>query len=162
MYDERDPFAEGLVYIRHTWESGLDNSPLKKDIPRRQRPSDEEYDRCVYLVDLFRRLDYDEAAIFQESPFLMQDPLFNSVLSRANEDLAELGDRLGEDTAKIREWHEQTNRTLREKLWHEEHGAFDVYDLRANVRLDILTASGFMPASESGRTHVERIGGRTG
>jgi hypothetical protein len=168
LYRDRDPFGEGLVYIRHPWESGLDNSPawdrplkaididpnklplyertdLKKGVPASQRPSDEEYDRYVYLVDLFRRLNYDETAIFHECPFLVQDPLFNSILSKANEDLAELGERLGEDTTRIREWHEQTNRALREKLWHDEHGAFDVYDLRANVRRDILTASGFMP-----------------
>ena len=73
------------VYIRHPWESGLDNAPtwdlplrsitidksslpryerrdLKKGIPRSQRPSDEDYDRYVYLVDLFRRLKYDEKA----------------------------------------------------------------------------------------------------
>jgi hypothetical protein len=110
LHDVRDPFAETLFYIRHPWESGLDNSPawdrplneidpgrlppyertdLKKDMPRPQRPSDEEYDRYVYPVDLFRRLNCDEYAIFQESPFLAQDPLYNSILSKANEDLRE-------------------------------------------------------------------------
>jgi len=28
FYRERDPLKEGLVYIRHPWESGLDNSPV--------------------------------------------------------------------------------------------------------------------------------------
>lgn len=32
FYDERDPYDEGLVYIRHLWESGNDNSPTW-DIP---------------------------------------------------------------------------------------------------------------------------------
>jgi hypothetical protein len=77
FYRERDPNQEGLVYIRHPWESGLDNSPtwdsplkaiaidkdnlpsyerkdLKKGIPASQRPSDDDYDRYVFLVDLFR------------------------------------------------------------------------------------------------------------
>jgi hypothetical protein len=28
LYRERDPGGEGLAYIRHPWESGMDNSPL--------------------------------------------------------------------------------------------------------------------------------------
>lgn len=168
FYRERDPAGEGLVYIRHPWESGLDNSPtwdeplqaividrnklppyqrkdLKKGVPASQRPSDDDYDRYVYLVDLFRRLNYDEYAIQQECPFLIQDPLFNSILCQANQDLAEIGTVLGKDTAQLKEWTEQTNCIFREKMWHETHGAFDVFDLRANQRIGTITASGFMP-----------------
>jgi hypothetical protein len=28
LYRERNPEGEGLVYIRHPWESGMDNSPM--------------------------------------------------------------------------------------------------------------------------------------
>jgi hypothetical protein len=28
LYKERDPAGEGLVYIHHPWESGMDNSPM--------------------------------------------------------------------------------------------------------------------------------------
>jgi len=168
FYRERDPLKEGLVYIRHPWESGLDNSPvwdlplhaididratlpdyerkdLTKGVPAKQRPTDVEYDRFVFLVDLFRRLHYDEAAIYSASPFLVQDPLVNAVLSKANEDLLSIAEVLGEDTGKIREWHEQTNRALREKMWHADHAAYDVFDLVANERIGTITASGFMP-----------------
>jgi len=31
LYRERDPLKVGLVYIRHPWESGLDNSPTWDD-----------------------------------------------------------------------------------------------------------------------------------
>ncbi len=81
FYTCRDPKEEGLVYIRHPWESGVDNSPtwdsvlkrikvdkaslppyerkdLSKGIPKEQRPTDKEYDKYVFLVDLFRRLNY--------------------------------------------------------------------------------------------------------
>jgi hypothetical protein len=77
LYRHRDRDGSGLVYIRHPWESGLDNSPawdgplrriqvdrkrlppyerkdLKRGVPSEQRPGDEDYDRYVYLVDLFR------------------------------------------------------------------------------------------------------------
>lgn len=168
FYRDRDPLKEGLVYIRHPWESGLDNAPtwdpplkameidkdklpsyerkdLKKGIPQSQRPSDEEYDRYVYLVDLFRRLDYNEKEIYQECPFRIQDPLLNSILCKSNEDLIEIGKALGEDTDQIQEWYDQTSRALREKLWDERHGAFDVFDLYANEPIGTRTAAGFMP-----------------
>jgi hypothetical protein len=168
LYRDRDPLREGLVYIRHPWESGMDNSPtwdpplkaiavdkkslpayqrkdLKKGIPESQRPTDDDYDRYVLLVDLFRRLNYDEKAIYEECPFLIQGPLFNAILGKANEDLMELGKILGEDTGGIEEWRAQTGRALRDKLWHGDHGAFDVFDLRANERVETRTAAGFMP-----------------
>jgi len=114
-------------------------------VPAKQRPTDVEYDRFVFLVDLFRRLDYDEAAIYSASPFVVQDPLVNTILSKANEDLLSIAEVLGEDTGKIREWHEQTNRALREKMGHTDHAAYDVFDLVANERIGTITASGFMP-----------------
>jgi len=96
LYRERDPNDEGLVYIRHPWESGVDNSPTwdeplrrivvdRNSLPTHQRrdlehvtdpkmrPTDADYDRYVHLVDLFRRSDYDETRIRQVCPFLIQD-----------------------------------------------------------------------------------------
>jgi hypothetical protein len=35
LYRERDPGGEGLVYIRHPWESGMDNSPMWDQIMQR-------------------------------------------------------------------------------------------------------------------------------
>ncbi len=168
FYRERDPYQEGLVYIRHPWESGLDNSPswdlplqtihiqpdelpvyqrkdLTKGIPASQRPTDDDYDRYVYLVDLFRKSKYDEKIIFKTCPFLIQDPLFNSILSRSNEALVTIGTILNKDVGQLKEWHAQTNQALREKLWDESHGSFDAYDLYSQRRIEMETASGFMP-----------------
>ena len=77
LHRERDPFDEGLVYIRHPWGSGQDNSPIwdtvlqdleitpdqiptygRKDtdlIHVDERPSDDDYDKYVYLLDYFRK-----------------------------------------------------------------------------------------------------------
>lgn len=168
LYRERDPMNEGLVYIRHPWESGMDNSPtwdkplktiavdnatlpdyrrkdLEKGIPASQRPTDDDYDRYVFLVDLFRKCKYDEYVIYRECPFLIQDPMFNSILSKANEDLLDIGNILGEDTTQIQEWVQQTNKAIREKLWHPSHGAFDAYDVRSGTHIETETSSGFMP-----------------
>lgn len=168
FYRERDPHHEGLVWIRHPWETGLDNSPtwdsplqsfqvdkaalppyerkdLKKGVPPEQRPSDEEYDKYVFLVDLFRRHAYDEKAIFEDCPFLVQDPLFNAILCKSNEDLVEIGQALGQDTREAEEWTLQTRQALSGKLWHADHRAFDAFDLHAGRKIEVQTSSGFMP-----------------
>jgi hypothetical protein len=35
LHRERDPEGEGLVYTRHPWESGMDNSPMWDQIMQR-------------------------------------------------------------------------------------------------------------------------------
>ena len=101
LFRERDPERSGLVYIRHPWESGMDNSPLwdaslqriqprPEEIPayRRvdttivdaaDRPTNVEYDRYMYLVKLFADREYDEARIFPDCPYLIQDVLVQHI-----------------------------------------------------------------------------------
>ncbi len=168
LYRDRDPNDEGLVYIRHPWESGIDNSPTwdiplgrikvdratlpqyqRKDLAHgvdpKTRPTDEDYDRYVYLVDLFRKCDYDETRIRKTCPFLVQDPLFNSVLCRANESLAEIASLIGESPDQPNSWAEKTAEAIRNKLWHSEHKIFDCYDLVADAPIEVDTSAGFMP-----------------
>jgi hypothetical protein len=168
FYVSRDPKQTGLVYIRHPWESGLDNSPawdrplreiqidrtklpsyerkdLQHGVPREQRPSDGEYDRYVHLVDLFRRLQYREDDIYEECPFLIQDVLFNSILCRANRDLLEIGQVLKEDTEEVQGWVDQTSRAISEKLWCERCEQFEDMDLLNGEPLHTATAANFMP-----------------
>lgn len=168
LYEYRDPEGSGLVYIRHPWESGLDNSPswdqpldnievdkkklppykrldLGHGVPAEQRPTDDHYDRYVYLVDLFRRMNYDENLIRQECPFMIQDVLFNSILCRANRDLIDIGLEIGADVAEAREWLEQTKSAIRERLWSPERRQFDPYDMMAKRLLPTATAASFMP-----------------
>ena len=168
LYRERDPHDEGLVYIRHPWESGIDNSPtwdeplrriavdraslpayerkdLEHGVDPKTRPTDADYDRYVYLVDLFRRCDYDEGRIRESCPFLIQDPLFNSVLCRANESLAEIAKLIGEPPDQPLSWVERTRTAIREKLWHSEHKFFDCYDLAADTPIEVDTSAGFLP-----------------
>jgi len=168
LYRHRDPDKTGVVYIRHPWESGLDNSPtwddpldtividkknlppyerkdLKQGVPQDQRPSDAHYDRYVYLVDLFRRNQYDEKAISEKCPFLIQDVLFNSILARANRDLLEIGKMLGVDTGEVEDWTDQTARAIARDLWCEECGKFEAYDLVRRQFIHSPTVATFMP-----------------
>lgn len=186
FYQNRDRERNGLVYIRHPWESGLDNSPswdgplsamefdkdelpeyqrmdLNHGVPAEQRPSDQDYDRYVFLVDLFRKHGYDEEAIAAESPFMVQDVLFNSILCAAGRDLVTIAEILGEDTAQLEEWWGATAKAIREEMWSEDRGQFDPRDLVAGERLPTATAASFMPlfalaaSEQQARTLYDRI-----
>ena len=167
LYRDRDPRGEGLVAIRHPWESGQDNSPLwdsslqriavrPEQLPayRRvdttlvdaaDRPTQAEYDRYIYLVTLFADQDYDEAHIAATCPFLVQDVLFNTLLCQANRDLAEIARVLGEDAAPYEEWAERTARAIDSKLWDEAHGTYVDWDLAVDAPIDVHVAAGFTP-----------------
>ena len=150
LYRERDPRGEGLVYIRHPWESGMDNSPMWDQIMQRlhlranqippyrradthtvstsDRPTSTAYDRFAYLVKFFADRDYDEDRIRADCPFLVQDVLFNSLLCKANRDLAEIGRVIGEDSSSYDELAEKTKGAINEKLWDEDRGIYLDYD----------------------------------
>jgi hypothetical protein len=167
LYRERDPEGEGLVYIRHPWESGMDNSPMWDSImeriqlrpdqlPRyrradihfvasRDRPLDAAYDRFVYLVKLFADRDYDEARIREDCPFVVQDVLFNALLCRADKDLAQIARVLGEDASPLEERAQKTAHAINEKLWDEQHGIYLDFDLASGRMLEVYVAPNFVP-----------------
>lgn len=182
FYLHRGFDGSGLVYIRHPWESGIDNSPawdeplkrivvdrralppyerkdLTRGVPADQRPGDEDYDRYVYLVALFRRLGYQEDKIRKECPFLIVDVMFNSILCRANKDLVEIGRIIKEDTRELEEWEAMTAKAITESLWCEECRKFDSIDIITGERLHTATAASFMPlfAGAATRTQAEII-----
>ncbi len=167
LYKFRDPKGEGLVYIRHPWESGQDDSPawdtpLKnidirhEDIPsyhrvdvekvaEKERPTNFDYDRYLYLIYLFRKFGYDEKKIYENSPFLVQDASFNAILCRSNEDLLSIAEIIGEDISQIRRWTEITKKAVNRKLWHQKHEIYDDFDLRAGMRIEDDSVSNFLP-----------------
>ena len=175
FYSVRDPKKEGLVYIRHPWESGTDNSPLwdgiinafqfheknrcgdefkdsrykRTDIKKRafvnQRPTDREYDFFVHLLNIFKKLKYDESKIRRVCPFLVQDALFNSILNRSNKDLIWIAKKLKEDSSLIEEWTKKTSKVLRKKLWNPRNNIFDDYDLVSKKLIESHSATGFGP-----------------
>jgi len=168
LYRERDPFDEGLVYIRHPWSSGQDNSPIwdpifeqfpkiagnlphyeRKDtrhVETSVRPSDEDYDRYVYLVDFFRKRNYDEERIREDGcPFLVQDVLFNTLLCRAGSDLAAIARVTGHDPAPFEAQADKTARAMNQKLWDKEHGTYIDFDIQTDKQIHAHVLSGFLP-----------------
>ncbi|WP_350285154.1 trehalase family glycosidase [uncultured Croceitalea sp.] len=167
FYDNRDINNEGLVYIYHNWESGTDNSPLWDDIwttmnppdytfERRdtshvdasQRPSKREYDHYLYIIEIAKEHNYDDAKIAELSPFLVLDPLFNAVLIKSNESLINLYERFGGNQDKVdqlKKWQEKSIHGLNTKLYNEQLGAYLHYDLRSKQQLPYICSSSFAP-----------------
>ena len=166
LYQHRDPYHEGLVYIHHNWESS-DNSPLwdealanidlkeardisalrrdLKNVDAAQRPTNDNYNRYIYLVDLFRKYGYHDEKIVQESPFVIQDILFNAMLVRSNEGLIHLASLLGEDGSEIETWNKKTVTALNNKCWNKESQFYFDYDLKQSKQIPIKVSNGFMP-----------------
>lgn len=167
LYLHRDPGGEGLVYVHHNWEAGTDNSPtwdeildgidasgvsdvsaLRRDIKNvdaSQRPTNENYKRYIYLVDLFIKHKYRDEDIVEECPFLVQDVLFNSLLVKSNAGLIKLGGQLGLNTSVIESYNNKTIEAINRKLWNGQKGFYYDYDLKNRRPIPIKISSGFMP-----------------
>jgi len=167
FYTKRDPQNEGLVYIYHNWESGIDNSPLWDDIfnnmespsyefERRdtthvdasQRPSHREYEHYLHILEIAKAHNYNDDKIAELSPFLVQDPLFNTILLKSNQSLIDLYRLIGNNENKIKqleEWQEKAISSFNKKLFDEELGAYVHYDLRNETTLRHVSSSSFSP-----------------
>lgn len=150
---DRDPGGEDLCYLRHNWESGLDNAPVwdhplsqvpvtgeslapfRKDLAHvdpSQRPDDTEYQRYIWLVNLFAEYEYDEQKLFERCPFRLQDPLTNALLIASDRALHRLGERLGlhEQAETFRRWGEEGTRAMNQKLHDPGTGLYRAFDLQ--------------------------------
>jgi glycogen debranching enzyme len=154
-----------LTTTLHPWESGTDDSPrwlgvLSRispiDLPEFQRvdlelveaaerPSDLDYERYVYLVDLSRRANWDQETLLRTSPFCVQDVLTNSILLRADEDLVWLGEQIGADTTEIDGYRATAMTAFAARFWNEEMGLFLDYDVRQQSSIRVNTAMTFLP-----------------
>ncbi len=170
----RDPEESGLVTIYHPWGSGTDNSPrwdaaleavevgdvgpyprydLEHVEEASQRPTNAEYGRYLWLMDLIKSAHRcDEAAIYASHPFLVKDVLTSAILVAANEALlgiAGLVEAREEYRALIAGWIERGRRGL-EGCWDRELGLCLDYDLRADRPLRTRTIAGFAPLIAGG------------
>ena len=185
FYENRDPQNEGLVYIYHNWESGTDNSPIWDDIwatmnppeyefTRRdtnlvdpsQRPSKREYDHYLHIIEIAKQHNYSDEKIAELSPFLVQDPLFNSMLIKSNESLIALYKIIGNNEDKIeqlQQWQAKSISSFNSKLYDKELGAYVHYDLRNEKPLRFVSSSSFsplfagIPTKEQAKTLVDTM-----
>lgn len=167
LYRERDPDGDGLVAIRHPWESGQDDSPAwdvalgavpldmarlpayrRVDLtmaPAEERPTQSSYDVYMALVECFKESRYDETEIRRRCPFQVEDVLFNSLLARAGEDLAVLAESLGWEGERFRRQAAGTRAGVNGRLWSDRLGHYMSYDRREGRRLPPAVAGSFAP-----------------
>lgn len=165
LHTARDVDGTGLPCLIHPWESGTDNSPrwlavldtIKPfDVPeftRRdmthvnpaERPRPEDYERFVFLIDRGRRVRWRDKDILAAHPFLVQDVMFCSILHQADQDLLELANALGADTAEIENWIQQMRDVFTARFWNEERGLYLDYDVRAGAAIPVNTCATFAP-----------------
>jgi glycogen debranching enzyme len=165
LHTARDADGSGLVYIIHPWESGTDDSPrwlqiLASISPQNladfrrgdilhvsvaERPYQNDYERFIYLIDIFRQQGYRPQALLAHSPFLAQDLLFNTLLYRADQDLLALARQFDEPTIEIEGWLRRLRTSFNARFWDERRGLYYDYDLRARRRIEVNTAIAFAP-----------------
>lgn len=184
LLTERDPTGEGLAVCLHPWETGTDNSPAFEPllqatraylaahevpidafgradmvhVPAEHRPTARDYTAYFGLIALFKRYDYDQARIAAETPFLLQDVLFNSLLvdsllatARLEAGLADLlaGDRRAEGLRQRAGANiaaaERVVAAIRRHLWSPTDGLFYARDAHRGALLPTATVSSFMP-----------------
>jgi hypothetical protein len=148
----RDPAGHGLAAIVHPWESGLDNSPVwdaplqamvlrpggvapyrRCDLAHAEagdRPTDSDYDRFVYLASRYRDSGYDDARLAADSPFLIEDPLFNAIWLWSAHALAEIAGLVGADPGPHRAAARRIHDGLLAWLWEPSGRRFYARDLR--------------------------------
>ena len=158
-HDYRDPDRTGLVGIIHPWESGRDNCPdwdlgmdrivvpddlgpyHRRDtdhVDADERPTVQQYDRFLTIVKYGRECGWDHRKIAAEGPFFMADPGVQFTLMRADRDLLELGNLLGEDfdAGEIEDWIALSKEGA-QQMWRPDAGAFVARELRSG---DLSTA----------------------
>jgi glycogen debranching enzyme len=134
LMTERDPEKSGLVTLFHPWESGRDDSPVwddalaritVTDLPKFERldviavggaidtiPTNEEYDKFIYLIELMKLYNYDEKLLYEKFPFKIKDVGFSGILYVANRILSYIADLIGEDAGEILEWISRTEQNF--------------------------------------------------
>jgi glucosylglycerate hydrolase len=154
--------------VVHGWESGMDNSPRwdapyaavtpGPDLPpyqrtdhviadARDRPTDREYDRYIWLIEQMRRVRYDPDAVVATSGFLAGDAFLTALFALACDVLAGLGEECGQPDPRIRQlraWAARSRAAVAATRDPATGLARD-YDLRADRWLATRTIAGFAP-----------------
>jgi hypothetical protein len=176
----RDPGGRGLLEIHHGWESGMDNSPRwdaayasidpgrdllagrsRRDLEHvtdaRQRPTDEEYRRYLWLVHQMREARYDDVAVRETVDFRMTDVFMSAVAALASDVLAEVGDEFGRrpEADELRTLADRFRAGVLSTVSPETGLARDV-DLRTGAVVDVPTIGGFAPLLSGGDPVVVR------
>jgi len=162
----RDPDGLGLVSILHPWESGSDNSPAwdkalarvpttTKTVIRRKdtghvdasmRPRDEDYQRFIHLVDLYRDCGWDPKRQWAATSFKIADVQMTGILARATADLLHLAQSFGSEEEKAELAHmRQVLVDGLSRRWRPGLSRFVSLDLISGEDVEAPTQACFIP-----------------
>jgi len=147
---------DGVIATVHPWETGRDNCPEwnigldamtvapdlapytrmdNKHVDPSFRPSQEQYDKYLTIIQFGQSVDWDQRRLTDEGPFLMADPNLHFVLLRADKDLRAMAAELGKPKAVIDQldaWITKSE-AARDMIWNADLGAFTARDLRSGA-----------------------------
>jgi glycogen debranching enzyme len=184
----RDPLGSGLLIIYHPWESGTDNSPrwdaamasiqvgelpryqrhdLKHVADASERPSQAEYDRYLWLVELLKQAGYVDVVIQRNHPFQIGDVLMSAIFAAASQCLMEVGEFLRRERAELDELSGYVERFSHgvQNAWDDSLRLALDRDLRTGEPVHVQTCAGLAPlllpgiTPEFATTLVDRLEG---
>jgi hypothetical protein len=159
---QRDPGQRGLLVIYHPWESGTDNSPrwdttlariepgplppfqrhdLKVVGDPAERPTQLDYERYMWLVELLKQCEYEDACIQREHPFRVRDVLMSAVFAAACGALASVSPA---DADEMRAYAERFTAGV-VSAWDDRLRLALDYDDVAQRAVDVQTCAGLAP-----------------
>lgn len=170
LVSARDPENSGLITIVHPWESGMDNSPRWDEALARidvvehalpsydrcdlehvraanQRPTDEDYDTYLWLLEVLKRGGYRVEEMYDSLPFRVKDVFFSAILVSAHESLMSLATLAGadiEDFDIIEEWILRGRRGLAENWDDDRRRCFDTDVVSGNL-IEVETVAMMAP-----------------
>jgi hypothetical protein len=186
LMTDRDPENSGLVTILHPWESGLDDSPIWDEVlskitiqhqlkferldviavggAKETIPSDQIYNKFIYMIQLMKQYNYDEQKMYKDFPFKIKAVVFSSILYVANKYLVKIANLLGEETQDIMQWMSRTENNFYNyflpsggpKLGTKEEALFYNYDLVSKDWIRKVTIASLVPIY-TGLIHKEEI-----
>lgn len=165
FHEFRDPKGNGLVMVTHNWETGRDNSSEWDDALARvdtsnvgsyqrrdtghvdaaMRPTQNEYDRYVAILQFGRNCGWNHREIGDNGPFRMVDVGMSMELLRANRDLLVMARAIG-DQAVITELEARIalSEAGMDWLWNEEAGAYCSRDATTEESSGLVTNASFL------------------
>ena len=153
----------GAVCVTHPWEAGRDNTPewdgalaridptgvgdyVRRDtghVDPSMRPTKYDYDRYIWLVQMGRRLGWDQGALLAENPFRVADPTMTFILLRAHRDLLATGTALGLDTGGMAD-EIALLESGAASLWNRDLGSFDARDAVTGAWAGCISNASFL------------------
>jgi hypothetical protein len=178
LFDERRPESEKLVAVVHPWETGTDNSPYldepverareflenhgyedkidRKDtlaVDKKFRPIPKHYECYGRLIGFFIANKYNQKKIVNESPFVIQDVMFNTILAASVKSISDLAkeflkkldlnseerSKYESESKKNAEIYEEIRQAIQDELYDPQQGLFYSYDVKASKHLKVDT-----------------------